>query len=247
MRRFRVVLVLLAAAVCAVNPAAVAEDEPLRVVFVSGSFLYESDAVLTEYKDWLEARYPVEVTMVSATGWHDLPGLDALEDCDTALVFTRRLRIRGEQLERVKAYLTGGNPIVAVRTASHGFQNWLEFDRDILGGDYQNHYDEGPEIELTVTAPDHPVLAGVDRFTSASSLYRNPDIADDCEVLMRGAIPEGEEPVTWTREVKGGRVVYTSLGGPEDFALEPFKRLIANALFWSARRPAPGPAAGAAQ
>ena len=52
-----------------------------------------------------------------------LQGLENLESCDVALLFTRRLTIKGEQLERVKKYCQSGKPIVAVRTASHGFHS----------------------------------------------------------------------------------------------------------------------------
>jgi type 1 glutamine amidotransferase len=37
---------------------------------------------------------------------------------------------------------------------------------------------------------------------------------------------------TW----KGGRTFYTSLGVPEDFKNEHFKRMLVNAIFWTAKR-----------
>ena len=90
---------------------------PLKVVFVTGSAEYDTETSMPAYEQWLEAHYDVDVTLLKANGWEDLPGLEALETCDAALFFTRRLKISGEQLERVKRYLGGGKPIVAVRTA----------------------------------------------------------------------------------------------------------------------------------
>ena len=40
----------------------------------------------------------------------------------------------------------------------------------------------------------------------------------------------------WMDAMKGGRTVYTSMGVPEDFKDENFRRLLVNALFWSAQR-----------
>ncbi|MES2694805.1 MAG: hypothetical protein V4773_15135 [Verrucomicrobiota bacterium] len=37
-------------------------------------------------------------------------------------------------------------------------------------------------------------------------------------------------------EYNGGRVFYTSLGVPEDFKDENFRRLLLNAINWTARR-----------
>ena len=75
-------------------------------------------------------------------------------------------------------------------------------------------------------------------FRSAGSLYKNEGLAGDVEVLMTGTIPEHTEPITWTRTYKGGRIFYTSLGHPQDFTEESFRRLLANALFWTAGEPA---------
>ena len=247
---------LIFAALLACIPAFAAS---LKVVFVSGSFEYDSDVSLGAYEGWLEANFDVEVTLLKANGWEDLPGLEALETCDTALFFTRRLKIAGEQLERVKAYLDGGKPIVAVRTASHGFQGFLEFDAEVAGGNYKNHLQNGPSQELMVSkgAAGHPILEGVGRIRSIESVYRTGPLAPDTQELLRVKTMDGKEPIfwmrgkdkdgkdiykdadhpaAWTREHKGGRVFYTALGGVEDFENAAFQRLIATALFWTAKQ-----------
>jgi type 1 glutamine amidotransferase/nicotinamidase-related amidase len=212
--------------------------KPLNVCLVSGSFEYDSDKALTIFKDFFEARYDAQCVLLKAAGWDNIPGLDALGSCDVALFYTRRLTIAGEQLERIQDYCIQGKPIVAVRTASHGFQNWLAMDKELLGGNYQGHYDEGPTMSATIPreARDHPVLEGVVPFRSRYSLYKNPGIASDAQVLLTGSTPEHAEPIAWARLNRGGRVFYTSLGGVEDFENATFQRLIANALFWAANR-----------
>ena len=57
---------------------------------------------------------------------------------------------------------------------------------------------------------------------------------------MTGSTTEsnGDQPVTWAREFKGARVFYTSLGGRDDFDNPDFRRLLTNALFWTAKREA---------
>ncbi len=237
----RQILMVAAMLACA---ARVEADEPLKVVFISGSFLYNSDEVLGKYREWLEVNYPVSVTLVSATDWDDLPGLQALDTCDVALFYTRRLRIDGEQLQQIRQYVEAGRPIVAVRTASHGFENWPEFDKEVLGGNYQRHFEEGPVMQMSLADVKHPVLDGIEPFTSVSTLYRNPGIAADCTVLLSGTTKDGTQPVAWTRE-RVGRVFYTSLGAAEDFEDGTFRWLVANALYWAASSEAPSSATGA--
>lgn len=237
--------ILLISVVCwTVAAAHGANEPPLKVVMVSGSWEYKSHESLTAYKKHLEENYHVKCTLLKAPKRDDFPGLEALDDCDVALFFTRRLTIDGEQLDRVKKYCTSGRPVVACRTASHGFQNWLEngtgFDKVVLGGNYHGHFGDKPTAALKIEpkAKDHPVLNGVTNMKSRYSLYRTVPLADDCTVLMTASTPEskGSQPCAWTRTHQGARVFYTSFGGPEDFENATFQRMMANALYWAANR-----------
>jgi putative heme-binding domain-containing protein len=223
-------------------PTARPSDKKLRVALVSGSLEYKSDESLAEFQKYLEANFPVECVRAFRMTDTDLPGLDQLEDCDVAIFYTRRLKIAGEQLERVKKYVGSGKPVIGLRTASHGFQNWLEMDKLVFGGDYKNHFGSGPkcQVEVAEGAKDHPALRGVKPFESVGSLYKNPGIAKDTMVLLTGTIPDHIEPVAWVRERKVGdkaqRVFYTSLGHPADFRDRNFTRLLVNALEWTTER-----------
>ena len=211
---------------------------PLRVCLLSGSNEYKSNESLAAFQTWIERDYPAKCSRAFWTSPDNLPGLENLETCDVMLLFTKRLTISGEQLDRVKKYCLSGRPIVGVRTASHAFQNWLELDKLILGGDYSGHYDDGVMTKITVAdqASNHPILQGVTLSESPSSLYKNPRLAEDTTLLLRGAIPEHTEPLAWTRSYRDARIFYTSLGGPDDFEKPAFRRLLVNALFWTAQR-----------
>ncbi len=77
-----------------------------------------------------------------------LAGIENLEKCDVAIFFTRRLQIDGDALETVKKFVKSGKPIIGIRTASHGFQNWLEMDKEVFGGDYKDHFGAKMECEV---------------------------------------------------------------------------------------------------
>ncbi len=214
---------------------------PLKICMLSGSLEYESDKSLPLLIDYLQEHYSVDCTLLKRKAKDDLPGLNALDSCDVMLLFTRRMTIDGEQLKKVKEYCLSGNPIVGIRTASHAFQNWLELDKLILGGNYQGHYGSGPVMEMRINkaAQHHPILKGIEPFTSVGSLYKNTPPASDVCILLTGSIPEHNEPIAWTRVFNGGRIFYTSLGHQEDFKNENFLRLVSNALYWvSGREPA---------
>jgi type 1 glutamine amidotransferase len=238
----RYLLTLTAFGLIGLCPFAARADDaskPLKVCILSGCDTYNSEVSLPPFQEFLEANYNVRCNRIVRRADDDLPGLEQLDDCDVALVFIKRMNLAGDQLARFKKYATSGRPIVAVRTASHAVQTWLEFDREVLGGNYRSHHPVGPitKVEVADGGRKHPILAGVELDTASDSLYKNAGHADDIEVLLRGTIPDQpSEPLAWTRMHNGGRIFYTSLGAQETFKNEAFRRMLANALFWTAGR-----------
>lgn len=228
-------LAILHAGVAAADELA----RPLKVCILSGCDTYNSEASLPPFQKFLEANYNVQCTRVVKQAVDDLPGLERLDDCDVAFVFIKRMQLQGEQLEQFKKYATSGRPIVAVRTASHAVQTWLEFDKEVLGGNYKSHHPVGRVTRISVTSAGsaHPILAGVELTTVNDALYKNVGHADDIQVLLEGTIPgQPTEPLAWTRDYQEGRIFYTSLGADDTFITPAYRRMLANALFWTARR-----------
>ncbi len=172
-------------------PAKLQAVEPkklIKVCLISGSLEYDSDASLAAFQQYLESHYPIRCKRTFRKTDTDLPGLENLETCDVAVFFTRRLKISGEQLDRVKKYCASGKPLVGIRTASHGFQNWLEMDKQVLGGNYGNHYGPGTtKVTPALGAAADPILRGVGSFETVGSLYRNTGLAADDHILLNGA------------------------------------------------------------
>ena len=219
-----------------------AEEPPLRIHMISGSKEYESEPSLSALKSYLEKHYHVNCTLsLGSDGFRkDLPGIEALQQADVMLVFCRRVKPPEEQLELIKKWCAEGKPVVGIRTASHAFQGWLEFDKEVLGGDYRGHSgSEQVQVSIEDQARDHPILAGVKEWTRQGKFYHNPNLAEDVTLLLTGTSRSEKQPLAWARTYQkhnGGRSFYTSMGLPQDFENENFKRLLANAISWTAKR-----------
>lgn len=216
-------------------------QSPLHVHAISGSKEYKSEASLKSYQTHLERTYDVTVT----ASWvqdraQDLPGIEHVPDADVLLVFARRMELPPDQMALLRRHWEQGKPIVGIRTASHAFRDSTNqtFDHEVMGGNYQGHFGDFP-VRVQNVAEDHPVLEGVEPFTSRK-MYKAGELADGATVLQTGTTKTDEgthtHPVTWAHRYHGGRTVYTSLGVPEDFETESFRRLITNAIFWVAGR-----------
>jgi type 1 glutamine amidotransferase len=167
--------------------------------------------------------------------------LDRLRDADVLVIFARRINLAEEQMAIVRQHWEHGKPIVAMRTSSHAFQpadNEI-FDQKVLGGHYSGAADYTTPFDAIPAEgqANHPVLKGVGGITS-KGYYGNRPLASDSIVIQVNDEPQRKikRPVTWLHTYRGGRTFYTSMGVLDDFQDEDFRRLLTNAIFWTAKR-----------
>lgn len=232
------------------------DDRP-HVVIAMSEPEYETERTLPAFaKRHLGKHFKVSLVFGDEKEGNDLPGLEVLKDADLLLVSMRRRALTPEQMKLIRDHVEAGKPVVGIRTASHalslrgneppqGRVTWETFDADVFGGNYTNHYGDGPEAQITLAegAKGNPILAGVstEGWTSAGSLYKVSPPGARAKPLLVGTIPgEPAEPVAYSNETAfGGKAFYTSLGHKSDFEAEPFRRLLFNALVWAASREIP--------
>lgn len=201
----------------------------------------------------------------------NIPGLEALKDADVAVFFLRWRRLPAEQVKYIEDYLRTGKPALGFRTTTHAFnypkghelEKWNAFGEMAFNsppgwGGKANHTHYGHKSSTDVTiipaAAKNPILTGVaNNFHAKSWLYKVlPDYpAKGSTWLLMGhpVNPDKkdaiENPVAWTgQNTYGGKFFITTLGHPEDFDLEPFQRLVINAIHWAAGKSVPKKWAG---
>jgi len=233
----------------------------LHLVFVTGDHEYSGEQTLPLLAKELEARYGFRCTVLKASpnqnSEENIPGLEALAKADLAIFYLRWRRLPKEQVAHIDAYVKSGKPLFGYRTSSHSFnypkghelEAWNRWGSEAFGsppgwgGDGHTHFGHESSTDVTVipAAAGHPILQGVAAsFHARSWLYRvlpNWPPADAERLLTGKAVnpnkPAEENPVAWAwKNRHGGRGFFTTLGHPEDMALEPVQRLSVNAIFW---------------
>lgn len=201
----------------------------------------------------------------------NIPGLEALKEADVAVFFLRWRRLPADQVQLIEDYLKTGKPVMGFRTTTHAFnypkghalEKWnafgeLAFNAPPGWGGKANHTHYGhlssTDVTVIPAAANNPILMGVaDSFHAKSWLYKVlPDYpAKGSTWLLSGHAvnPDKKDaidnPVAWTgQNTYGGKFFITTLGHPEDFDLEPFQRLVINAIHWAAGKPVPKKWAG---
>ncbi|HZN69076.1 MAG TPA: ThuA domain-containing protein, partial [Tepidisphaeraceae bacterium] len=226
----------------AAGDRAAAQAQPRIVVVLAEDEYHAKETMPAFAKEELEKRLGWKATILQGDSKTELQGIEAVDDADLLVLYMRRRTLPADRLNRFKKHFDSGKPVVALRTSSHGFQNWLEFDDVVLGCNYTGHHGTGTTTRVTPagSAAGHPILRGVAPFDSAGSLYKSTPLAPSATPLLVGRWKDApEEPVAWTNTHKGGRVFYTSLGHPDDFNDPRFRRLLLNGILWALDTPIP--------
>lgn len=167
------------------------------------------------------------------TKCHRIPGLQYLTDADCLIWLSRFMHLPDEQMKHFHDYFDSGKPIIALRTANHGFQHSKQYTlhgrgiglRELLGGTFMGHHGgwhrESTRGILVKEQRMHPILLGVDDVWGTSDVYRCHShrfpVPDDCTVLVLGqplinlepdAPPNAEKdplPIAWTKTWTGNQ------------------------------------------
>lgn len=202
---------------------------------------------LEKFKEYVEANYHIEFEFVEAPkgkkkgAGSTVENIQALAHCDVILSNFYRTWAKDEHLTLLKkAFLS--KPVVGLRKAHHGFQNWLKADQEVFGMSYKGHYfpKKGKKIKMYIMAAqrNNPLLKDLELIEPAGGLYRHIEAKSDVVPLIMGG-PEDKEmvPQSWLRESKetGQRVLYSRYD-PKDLSNVSIRDMVIRALCWTAKR-----------
>ena len=170
---------------------------------------------------------------------HRIPGLEHLKKADCVIWLSRFMQLPDDQMQYFHDYFDPGRPLIALRTANHGFMGgkpYMKGDqriplRDLLGGTFMGHHGgwhrEATRGILVKENNTHPILTGVTDIWGTSDVYRCHDesfpFPADCTSLVLGQplinlMPDAPAntdkeplPIAWTKNWVGNRGLSTKI------------------------------------
>lgn len=235
------------------------EDTRPVVAFLTAENEYSSNLTLPAFAhdllltEGVNCEFAIGEPVETGGHRHNIENLQILEDADLAVFFIRRRGLEAGKMDRIRNYINDGKPVLGIRTASHAFDprivkgdnrasldnlaKWPEFDHEVLGGNYNGHFNSKVGTTVVSVVPgmeNHPVLKGVSLtdFTTPDGLYKNQSLhSDRAQVLLLGTITgQPAQPVLWVNYTGKNRVIYTSLGSIHDWKNPDFKHLMTNSV-----------------
>ena len=153
--------------------------------------------------------------------------------------------LAGPRRAALQRFVGRGGGIVAIHAAADSHYHWPWYGR-LIGGRFARHPNGTPAGRVRLADPGHAANRGLPRTAvRTDEWYYFDDFDPTSRVLMTldpasiGQADVNPNPVSWAREVAGGRVFYTALGHTVQSYSEPFfLRHVAGGLDWvlAARR-----------
>jgi putative membrane-bound dehydrogenase-like protein len=194
-----------------------------HIVFLAGDHEYRSEETLPELARILAKHHGFKCTVLFnidkdsgeiVAGNSNMPGIEALDTADLAVVFLRFQNFPAEQMKHVDQYLQRGGPVVGLRTATHAFKMngtdpYAKYSYDFKGKDYEagfghqvlgqtwvGHYGtnhkQSTRISINADKQSHPILRGVkDIWVQAGGYVGKPT---DGEILTQAQPLNGMSP-----------------------------------------------------
>lgn len=124
------------------------DENAKHIVFISGDEEYRSEEALPQLAKILSTHHGFKCTVLFAQNpekpgiingnyGKNIPGLEALENADMMVIFTRFRALPDDQMKFIDDYLKTGKPVMGIRTATHAFN----FGKDSLTS--FTHYSNG--------------------------------------------------------------------------------------------------------
>lgn len=135
----------------------------------------------------LFAQNPSEPGIIDPNYTGNIPGLEALDNADLLILFTRFRNLPAEQMMHFEQYLKAGKPVIGIRTSTHAFNykdtthqyykwgNYYKeagspweggFGRLVLGERWHTHHGHHKHQStrgiLAEGAGDHPIANGIE-------------------------------------------------------------------------------------
>lgn len=213
-------------------------DRPIRLMVITGGHALNAAFFGLFEGKWQHREHAPKST---ATAYSQ-----PINEVDAVVLYDMPKQITDAEKANFLALFERGVGVVFLHHALCALQDWPAYD-EITGVRLREKtpggalpkfiYQHDVDFDLQRVDMKHPVLDGVTSFRVHDETYGNMFYHPGLQPLLVTSQPGSMPVVAWTRQVKASRTVSIQPGhGPEIFKEPNYRRLVANAIRWVAKR-----------
>lgn len=204
------------------------EKRRIDAVLVAGGKWHDIDFARLELLKLLAEDPRIRVRV-----FEDYEAIEAIEAADLLISYTCDVTPSLDVQERLRGYVARGRRWMALHGCNSVLRflesgkvdapDWAPHFMETLGTAFVAHPPVGP-FRVEVTAPDHPLVAGIDPFepqndelylsrpTAPIETLLHVDFEGEAPAFVEDHWPHGRHPLMYLRTIGDGAVLYNALG-----------------------------------
>lgn len=239
------ILVLGAFLSCSIGTRALAAEQKLKVLLVTGGHGFATNHFFRVFAENSEIAFTNVIQSAASSTVYDRADLLSY---DCVVLYDMVQNITEAQKARFLSLFDKGVGLVVTHHALVSYQGWPEFER-IIGGTYPESqdkkgkvtpelgYEHDVELPVVIVAKDHPITAGLKDFTLTDEIYWGFRTRADVTPLLTTTHAKSGKPLAWFRSEKNSRVVYLQSGhGPSAYQNPNYRQFLAQSIRWASKR-----------
>jgi type 1 glutamine amidotransferase len=220
--------------------AAQPAEKKLRILVVTGGHGFDRPA----FSNLLGSLQHIYCDTLPQPDGNELVASPEVDEYDVLVFYDMINDITPAQQQAYIKLLKRGKPMIFLHHSLVSYQGWPEFAK-IVGGKYdtvRSNYQHDVTIPVKVEDKNHPVTKGLSDFEIYDEVYGNCTILPTVKPLLSTTHPKSLRYLAWINHYGNSDVLYIQLGhGPEAYRDPNFRRLLQQAIEWSAARHGPPP------
>ena len=222
-----------------VKPLPSKPAEKIKVVVVTGGHAFEHEPFFSMFQGCDDIEYVEAQQKDQSEIFEDISNWDY----DVIVLYNMSQTISPQRRDNFIELLNRGVGLVALHHTMCSFQQWDEY-RKIIGGKYYlkatdqiaaSTYKHDVDFKVHIADASHPITRGMSDFQINDETYKGCGFEKSNQVLLTTDEPTSDGTLGWARQYGKAKVCGIQLGhGPLAYANPNYRRLVANAIRWSA-------------
>lgn len=222
----------------------VAQQKKINVLIVTGGHGFEHKS----FYDVFNSIPTISYDSLMQPNANAFIASEQINRYDLVLFYDLFNEITPRQQEAYINLLKNGKAMIFLHHALVSYQNWPEFIK-IVGGQYHTQpvvvkgdtlkasYEHDVNIPVKIEDKNHPVTKGLSDFDIVDEVYGGVEILPSVKPLLSTTHPKSMRYLAWVNRYGTSNVIYIQLGhGPSGYSNPNFRKLIRQAIEWSAKQ-----------
>ena len=156
---------------------------------------------------------------------------------DAIVLYNHNKNLPEKQRQNFLKLMDRGVGLVVLHHGLHAYRDWPEFQKIAGITSFVSDAKDNVDYTIHIEDPQHPIVKGMRDFAVKDETYRGNQADPKVHVILTTDEPTNNRAIAWVHTYRKSPVCFLQLGhGAGTYGQKEFRRVLGNAIRWSAGR-----------